>query len=502
MSNHPFLQIKNVSKSFPGVQALKNINMEVSTGEALALIGANGAGKSTLMNIIGGVLEKDQGHLLIEGKPIELKSPLDALHNGISFVHQEMALFPSLSIMENVYINDFPTNNISLIKRKKMIEDCKALLARLSDHLKPEMRLGDLSTGDQQMVEIARALRTDPKLIIFDEPTSSLTDKEKSKLFDIIKKLKSQGSSIIYITHILDEVFSICDRAVVLRDGITVGSGFIKDLSYQDIVKFMIGEKEIDRYFKTQVHERKEKILEIKNLKREGVLRDISFDLYKGEVVGLWGLLGSGRSELIRALTGLDTIDSGEIYLREGGATKRTRPKEVHGRVGIITENRRYDGLLLPLSVRENMSLANLKKYARVAGLIDKKLEIEVTEKYQEMLAIKITSIEQKCETLSGGNQQKVIIGRWLQREPEIFLMDEPTRGLDVSAKSEIHQIIEDLVSKGAAVMIISSDIDEIMSLSDRYIVLYQGRIITELPHTASKNDLMSAAAGIMTENK
>lgn len=496
MSSKLFLQIKNVSKRFPGVQALKEVSFEAHSGEALALIGANGAGKSTLMNIIGGVLEKDSGQIFLDGVEMNFKSALDAQNNGISFVHQEMALFASMSIVENIYLADFPKNALSLIKKKEMHKACKKLIGRLNDNLNPKDRLDNLSTGDQQMVEIARALRTDPKLIIFDEPTSSLTDTEKKKLFEIIRLLKEQGSTIIYITHILDEIYSICDRAIVLRDGQTVGGGQLTDLTYQDIVKLMIGEKEIEQYYKARSHARKDKALQVEHFSRIGALRDISFDLYKGEVVGLWGLLGSGRSELIRSMVGLDPIDSGEISISIDGELKKRPPKDIHRRVGLITENRRYDGLLLPLSVRENMSLANLKSFVGRFGLIDKAAEKTMTEKYIDILSIKVTDIEQRCETLSGGNQQKVIVGRWLQREPDIFLMDEPTRGLDVGAKSEIHQLIEDLVTKGAAVIVVSSDIDEIMSLSDRYIVLHQGALVANLPREASKTELMSAAAG------
>lgn len=498
MSTSTFMKIRSVTKSFPGVKALDDITMDINSGEALALIGANGAGKSTLMNIIGGVLEKDDGQIIIENEEVELKSPIDAAEKGISFVHQEMALFPSMTIAENIFLTNFPKSSVSVIQKRKMHDECRDLLAQLSDSLKPNMRVGDLSTGDQQMVEIARALRTKPKLIIFDEPTSSLTGKEKVKLFEIVKKLKAQGSAIIYITHILDEVFSICDRAIVLRNGSTVGEGSIKDLTYKDIVTYMIGEKEVDQYFKSHSHAKKEMAMEVKGLHKEGVLKQISFELFKGEVVGLWGLLGSGRSELIRSLIGLDAIDSGGLRVDVDGKLVKMKPREVHKRVGVITENRRHDGLLLPMTVRENMSLANLKRFTKKMGLIDRKNEISETHKYREILSIKVSDIEQRIETLSGGNQQKVIVGRWLQRNPDIFLMDEPTRGLDVGAKAEIHQLIEDFVSKGAAVLVVSSDIDEIMALSDRFLVIHQGELVANLNHKATKTDLMSAAAGIV----
>ena len=496
-----YLRVEAVSKRFPGVQALSEVSLEAYPGEALALIGANGAGKSTLMNILGGIVQRDSGNVRLGGENVQFQSPLDATKNGISFVHQEMALLPSMSIAENMYLTDFPRNSLSLIDKAKMEQQCGSVLSVLREGLEPSMRVGALSPGDQQMVEIARALRTHPRLIIFDEPTSSLTDTEKRRLFEVIQRLKDQGSTIIYITHILDEVFSICDRAVVLRNGQAVGGGAIEDLTYKDIVRLMIGEREIERYFQKESHATSEAALKVSGLSRAGVLSDISFTLNRGEVVGLWGLLGSGRTELVRAIVGLDPIDGGELALYENGKLQPKLPREVHRSVGIITENRRLDGLLLPMTVRENMSLPNLRALTGGSGLVKRSAEKAVTEQYRERLSIKVSSIEQRCSTLSGGNQQKVIVGRWLQRQPEVFLMDEPTRGLDVGAKSEIHQIIENLASRGAAVLVITSDIDEIMSLSDRYLVMHRGNLACELPRDASKTELMSAATGV-TERK
>ncbi len=496
--SEPFLTIEGVSKSFPGVQALRDVDLEAYPGEALALIGANGAGKSTLMNILGGVVEKDAGRIRLGGEEVHFRTPLDAAKRSISFVHQEMALLPSMTIAENIFVTSFPRNAISLIRKSDMERECDEIVSRLREGLTPDMRVDTLSPGDQQMVEIARALRTSPRLIIFDEPTSSLTEREKERLFDVIGRLKEDGVTIIYITHILDEVFSICERAAVLRNGESVGGGFIKDLTYQEIVRLMIGEQEIEGYFKRETHTAGETALRVSGLAREGVLNDISLDLRSGEVVGLWGLLGSGRTELVRAVVGLDPIDEGIVALRVDDRLQPLKPKEVHKRVGIITENRRFDGLLLPMTVRENMSLANLRSLIGRLGLVRRVQEEKTTQEYVEELSIKVSSIEQRCGTLSGGNQQKVIVSRWLQRRPQVFLMDEPTRGLDVGAKTEIHRIIGDLAASGAAILVITSDIDEIMALSDRYTVMHKGRIVAELPRGAGKAELMGPATGAL----
>jgi ABC-type sugar transport system ATPase subunit len=494
--NAPYLRIENVKKSFRSVQALKGVNLQAYSGEVLALIGANGAGKSTLMNILAGVLTPDEGSLYLDGKPVSFTNPLEATAQGISFVHQEMALLPSLTIAENMYITTFPRNHTGLIDKKRAYAEGQKVLDDLTDGLDPRTEVRALSTGDQQMVEIARALLTNPRLIIFDEPTSSLTESEKNRLFQVIKRLKSKGATIIYITHLLDEVFTICDRAIVLRDGKVVGGRELSDLTYDDIVRMMIGNEDLARYFHRDSVAPGEVVLKVDSLKSEGVLKDVSFELRAGEVVGLWGLLGAGRTELVRAMVGLDPVDSGTIYLNESGTLESKSPKQILWKVGLITENRREDGLLLPLSLRENMSLANLRSLLKFWPFVDFRREGETVQKYMYRLDIKASSAEQSVGTLSGGNQQKVVVGRWLQRQPKIFLMDEPTRGLDVGAKSEIHQIIDELAQQGATVLVISSDIDELIGLSDRYLVMHQGELVKSLPYGSTKNELMLHATG------
>jgi ABC-type sugar transport system ATPase subunit len=494
--SEPYLRMVNIKKSFPGVQALKEVSFDAYQGEVLALIGSNGAGKSTLMNILGGNMQADEGEIIIGGNVVKITSPSNAAELGIAFVHQEMAMLPTMSIMDTMFITNYPTHN-GFINYKETYDRCIKVLRRLGCNFDPKTKIRNISPGSQQLVEIARALLREPRIVIFDEPTSSLTSREKEHLFKVINNLKDEGVVIIYISHLLDEVFEIGDRAVVLRNGKTVGYGCIKDLTYNEIVKMMIGSKQISQYYSHTSKKVGEKVFQVTGLKREGVIDDICFSICSGEVVGLWGLMGSGRTEVARALVGLDPVDGGEILIRHHDKLQAVRFSDTKKWIGMITENRREEGLFLPMSVKYNMSLANLGALITSwIPFIDYKKEIEQSNKYVNRLEIIISNIDQRVETLSGGNQQKVIVGRWLQKNPLIFIMDEPTRGLDVGAKADIRNIINELAESGVAIMVISSEIDEIMSVSDRYLIMNRGRIVAELPREASKQQLMEAAAG------
>lgn len=492
----PQLEMRRITKRFPGVQALTDVSLEAYAGEALALIGANGAGKSTLMNVLGGVIRADSGEVLLGGQPADIRSPLDAVRQGIAFIHQEMAMLPTMTVAENIHITGFPTQ-AGLISTARMEQETEKVLDRLGCNFSARTRVANLSSGDRQMVEIARGLLGNPQVIIFDEPTSSLTAREKTRLFDVIRSLKRDGVTIIYITHFLDEVFQICERATVLRGGQSVGSGLLSELTTADIVHMMIGDIEIQQHEKPQPAADAPIMLRVTGLSRTGVLKNISFSLHQGEVLGLWGLLGSGRTEVARSIVGLDPFDSGTIELRAAGTLRQVKGSEAQRWVGMVTEDRRNEGLLLPMSVKQNISLANLRGLMSKWGLIDAKRETRSAEHFVDRLNIVISNLNQPVRTLSGGNQQKVVVGRWLELNPPIFIMDEPTRGLDVGAKAEIRRIIFELAAAGAAVLVIDSEIVEMMALAGRYLVMNRGEIVTELPGDASKDDLMAAAAGV-----
>jgi len=441
------------------------------------------------------VLRPDEGEIQIAGKRVEIHSPLQATANGIAFVHQEMAMLPTMTIMENIHVSSFPTRG-GLIDRQSMERSTQAVLDRVGCQFAPNTRVQYLSTGDRQMVEIARALLSKPSIIIFDEPTSSLTSREKARLFDVIRSLKADGVTIIYITHFLDEIFDICDRATVMRGGEHAGSGLLKDLTIPDIVRWMIGDLDMTQHAKKDVSQHTDVVLKVRNLNRRGILQDINLTLHKGEVVGLWGLLGSGRTEVARAIVGLDPIDAGQIEVNVGGSLRLVKAREAHKWIGMVTEDRRNEGLLLPMSVKQNMSLANLRGLLTRWKLVDTRRETALAQQFVERLNIVISRLGQPVQTLSGGNQQKVVVGRWLELNPPIFFMDEPTRGLDVGAKADIRDIIFELAESGAAILLISSEIEDIMALAQRYVIMHRGQIIGELPGSATRSDLMAAAVG------
>jgi len=491
----PYLRLTDVTKSFPGVQALTGVNVSAYAGEALALMGANGAGKSTLMNILGGVTMADSGDIRIDGKVAHFRDPKEAARHGIAFIHQEMALLPTMTVAENMFITGFPSRG-GLIDRASIEVASSKVLQQLGCAIPTRTKVRDLSPGECQIVEIGRALLSKARIIIFDEPTSSLTAREKDQLFRVIESLKKEGKVIIYITHFLDEIFQICDQAVILRNGEVVGGGRLKDLTRSEIVTLMIGAEGTSVTSISRGKVSSDPVLRVSGLARSGVLDDINFTLHSGEILALWGLLGSGRTELARALVGLDPIDSGHIEIKTNGKLHSVSQRQTKQWIGMVTENRREEGLLLPCSVRENLSLANLNALiSRVWPFLDRKKETRIGVELVERLNIKIHDSEQAVKTLSGGNQQKVVLGRWIQRSPRIFIMDEPTRGLDVGAKAEIRKIVNELAAGGMAVLLISSEIEDLLELADRYLVLSRGRIVAEKPAGSTRNELIASAA-------
>jgi ABC-type sugar transport system ATPase subunit len=490
------LRMEGISKAFGGVPALKGAHLEARSGEAMAIMGANGAGKSTLMNILGGVVSCDSGHIYIDKTEVVLRSARDASKHGIAFVHQELTMFPTMSVAENIFIDDLPTSG-PFIRSEEMTRQAQVLLRRLGCNISPLARVEQLGIGDRQLVEIARALRHEAKVIIFDEPTSSLTGPERHRLFNVINDLKESGVVVIYITHFLDEIFSICDQVTVMRNGETVWRSSISEVNPAVVVHLMLGVTENERRIREPIKSAGELLMTVNKLNRQGALDNVSFGMRRGEIVGLWGLLGSGRTELLRALVGLDPVSSGTICWNNGSELAEIAPKQLHAHVGIVTEDRRGEGMFLPLSVADNIALPNLGSLLNQWRLVDRKRQVALAEAMIQRLRIKVSGHEQPVGTLSGGNQQKVVFGRWLATNPTLFLLDEPTRGLDVSAKTEILTLIVELAEQGCSILLVSSELEELMRVCDRYLVISRGRLTAELPGSADTQALMQSITTI-----
>lgn len=488
----PLLRMEKISKAFAGVPALKDANLDAYAGEAMAIMGANGAGKSTLMNILGGVIVCDGGRISIDNGNVALRSPGDATQHGIAFVHQELTMFPTMTVAENIFIDRLPTSRF-LVRSGEMVREAQALLTRLGCSISPSARVEQLGIGDRQLIEIARALRHNAKVIIFDEPTSSLTGPERERLFAVIRDLKAAGVVILYITHFLDEIFSVCERVMVMRNGETVWASSIAEVDSAKVVHLMLGTTENEGRLRKPVDAVGEPLLAVTGLKRQGVLDDIDLEIRRGEIVGLWGLLGSGRTELLRALVGLDPIDSGVVRLSNGTDLIPVTPAQLHAHVGIVTEDRRGEGMLLPLSVAENIALPNLTSLRNKWRLVDRKRQDKLADEMIQRLRIKVLGRQQMIGTLSGGNQQKVVFGRWLATNPRLFLLDEPTRGLDVSAKTEIMKLVVEQAERGCSFLLVSSELEELTRVCDRYLVISRGKLIGHLPGSADAQALMQS---------
>ena len=483
MATEPILKLEGISKSFPGVKALDDVSFDVRPGEVHVLMGENGAGKSTLIKIVSGVYRNDEGKIHFDGKEVHLQSPIQARNLGISTVYQELTLAPHLSVAENIYMGRLPK------KGGGAFVDWKALYAQAGElieendlKLNPKAMVNSLTVGYRQMVEIARALSVNAKVVIFDEPTAVLTQEESSKLFMAIEKLKARGVGIIYISHRIAEILDMADRITVLRDGQFVKTIAGAGATYEEVVRLMVG-----RDIEKSIHEKSERAagapaLEVDHFSRGNAVKDASFNLYHGEILGFYGLVGSGRTELVRLIFGLDKLDGGQIKIA-GKEVAISGPRDAirHG-MGFLPEDRRLHGLVLPMDVSKNINLAN-HRYIQKRGFIRAKTEKAVALKGVEDLSIRTPGLRQLVGNLSGGNQQKVIIARWLCRHPRprILILDEPTRGVDVGAKSEIHRLIKNLAKDGLAVIMVSSDMPEVLTVSDRIIAMREGRIISEL---------------------
>ena len=488
---NPYLHMSAIQKAFPGVVALDKAELSVNSGSVMALMGANGAGKSTLMNVLGGIVTPDEGEILINGRPVILRGPIMSIHEGIAFVHQELNSLPTMSIAENIFIDDFP-QRFGQIDLAACNQQSQELLKQLGCTLDPQTLVSELGIGDRQLIEIARALRRDPKVLIFDEPTSSLSHRERIRLFDVIRGLKQKGAAVIYISHFVDEIFEVCDEVTIMRNGRTVLNSKVDVLNGEDVVQHMLGDQENQRPFTAERPSNPPVMLQAKNLYRQGVVNDVSLTVRAGEVVGLWGLLGSGRTELLRSLVGLDPLDSGTLDWYANGEPTQIDPSTLHARAGFITEDRRGEGVFLPMSVSDNIVMPQLNKISTL-GLIRSQIQRKIAGGMIERLGIKVSDQNQIISTLSGGNQQKVVFARWLATAPELLLLDEPTRGLDVGAKTEILGLVNELANAGTAVLLVSSEIEELTRLCDRYLVIVRGKIVAELDGKASHRELMAA---------
>jgi len=488
------IEMRGISKSFPGVKALDNVNFVIQSGRVHALVGENGAGKTTLMNILGGVLSSDSGNIYLNGKEIDINSPYKSQEIGISFIHQELSLVPELNVSQNIFLGREISKGF--LNSVLMVKKSKEILKRLALDINVKKLVKDLNAGEQQLVEIARALSKKAEVIIMDEPTAALSEDEKQQLFDFMRKLKRQGVAIIYITHHMPEIFEVGDDVTVLRDGKFIGTFNINDINSAKVIKMMIG-RDVARFFNRKRAEPGKTVLKVKNLTKADSFKDISFVVREGEVVGLYGVRGAGRTEIARCIFGLDRYDNGEIFLDGEKIDIKSPIESIKVGIGFVSENRREEGIIELMSVKENLSQP-LLPWINNYGWIKKKEENRIAEESVSALDIKATSINQVVNTLSGGNQQKVSLGRWLAKDSKLLIFDEPTKGIDIGAKNEIYKIIEGLIEKGKAILIISSELPEVIGISDRILVLYKGELVGYYSYEeVTEEDLLLSASGV-----
>ena len=492
----PALSVLGVSKAFAGIHALQDVSLEIRRGEVRALMGENGAGKSTLMKIVAGLLQPDAGDIETGGRSVRIRNPRDAMKNGIAMIHQELMPFPDLTVAENIFIGQEPVAGVGgWIDRDRMNYDAKELLKRVGAPVSPTQKMRELSVAAMQAVEIAKAISHRARLIIMDEPTSALSSREVDSLFRVIAELKSQGVAIIYISHKMDEIFRIADTITVLRDGRHIATKPARELDEKQLIALMVGRDLQSSPFSSSSSSSKNKIaISVKSLSTSGNFSGISFEVRPGEILGIAGLMGAGRTEIMNAIYGLDPADSGEIFIR-GARVEIKSPRDAiaHG-IAMVGEDRKETGLVLNMSVKQNITLAALRQFCS-GDFVDSRRENETADASIKTYSIKTSGRDQRVDSLSGGNQQKVVIARALLTKPSILILDEPTRGIDIGAKAEVYEIINALARDGVAVIMVSSEIPEILSLSHRLLVLREGRLVAELdPRATSQEEILSYA--------
>ena len=493
MNGNTLLTMKNIHKRFPGVYALNNVNFELKAGEVHALLGENGAGKSTLIKILGGIYKADEGEIYINGEKKDINSVFCAQKNGIAIIHQELVLVPYMTVAENIYLGREPMKG-NIINKKKMNTEASKLLKTYNMNFTPQTIVNDLTIAQQQMVEIVKAVSSNSKILVMDEPTSSISDKEVSFLFSIIKTLTAKKVGIIYISHKMSELWEICDRVTVLRDGQFVGTKSIKEISKEELISMMVGRK-LEQYYTRDFSSAGERVLQVEHLCDNGMVKDVSFDLHKGEILGFAGLIGAGRSETMKCIFGLQKEYTGNIQLNGKSVHFTSAVTAVKNGLALVPEDRKQEGLYHVQSVKYNLTIEVLNRF--IKGIhINKKVEADIADKYITMMNTKTPSTAQSVEHLSGGNQQKVMIGRWLATNPSVLILDEPTRGVDVGAKAEIYEIMNKLAKHGISIIMISSELPEIINMSDRVYVMADGTIKGCLSHTdISQEAVMKLAA-------
>lgn len=493
----PILEVSGVTKEFPGVKALKGVSLSIMPGEVHSLCGENGAGKSTLIKVLTGAHQMDSGKYLIDGQEVAFKSTHEAINKGIACIYQELSIVPQLDVGKNMFLGNLPQkrDNRGLIDYKTLYSETQKLLDRLGLGVSPKAIAGELSVGQQQMIEIGRALTRNARVIIMDEPTSSLSERETETLLKLIDTLTKSGVAIVYISHKLDEVMQISDRITVIRDGENIITVNKSDVTKDALITHMIG-RTLENLYQKKPVEKGETVLEVKSLTRKGVFKDISFSVRKGEVLGFFGLVGAGRSEIMRALFGVDSYDRGDICI-DGEKVKIKNPDIAISRgMGFAPEDRKLEGLSLRLSILLNMTLVKLRDI-NTLGFIRKKEQVQVAEQYVDSISIKTPSTAQLVGNLSGGNQQKVVIAKWLMMHPKVLILDEPTRGIDVGSKSEIYGLISELASQGVAVLVVSSEIPEILGICDRVITISEGKKTADMKiEGVTSAEILKAALG------
>jgi len=492
----PLILVRNLNKSFPGVHALKDVKFDLYPGEVHTLVGENGAGKSTLMKVLSGVYQKDSGEVLIDGKPVAIPNPKAAQRLGISIIHQELNLMSHLTAAQNIFIGREPKRGLGLfLDEKALNQKARDLFAMLKMEIDPRVKIGDLTIAKQQMVEIVKALSYDARVLIMDEPTAALNEAEIEELFTIIRHLRGQGVGIIYISHRMDELFKISDRITVMRDGHYIDTLGIGETDLDQVIALMVGRKIDASAPQVDLSEGKPIMLKVKGLSRGKVLKDISFEVKKGEILGFAGLMGAGRTEAARAIFGADPIDSGEIWVNGAKVTIKRPCDAVRHGIGYLSEDRKRFGIAIGMTVEENATIASMKRFTGFAGFVKNKEIRAAAADSVKKLSIRTPSLQQKLKFLSGGNQQKVVVAKWLIRNCDILIFDEPTRGIDIGAKQEIYALLNELAQAGKTIIMISSELQEILKLSHRIVVMCEGRVTGELPASeATQEKIMKLA--------